>query len=75
MEVQFLRMLAAYLDAKVWDQTIEQLKNANDGPHIDIRKELIQKLGQRVTMVADYRLPVTTTSERLLWAIEVKDEQ
>ena len=47
--------------------------NDKDGPHIDIRKELIKQLGQRMTMVADYRLPITTTSERLLWAIEVKD--
>ena len=33
----------------------------------------IENLGQRVTMVSDYNLPITTTSERLLWAIEVKD--
>ena len=25
-------------------------------------------------MVTDYNLPITTTSERLLWAIETKDE-
>ena len=61
------------LDAKVWQQTIDQMINDKDGPQIDIRKELIAQLGQRVTMVADYRLPITTTSERLLWAIEVKD--
>jgi hypothetical protein len=61
------------LDAKVWAPTIEQLKNDKDGPHIDIRKDLIAQLGQRVTMVAGYQLPITTTSERLLWAIEVKD--
>ena len=63
----------AILDAKVWKQTIEQMKTDKDGPQIDIRKELIAELGQRLTMVADYRLPITTTSERLLWAIEVKD--
>ncbi len=61
------------LDAKVWQQTIDQMINDKDGPQINIRKELIAQLGQRVTMVADYRLPITTTSERLLWAIEVKD--
>ena len=38
-------------------------------------KELIKNLGQRVTMVTDYKLPITTTSERLLFAIEVKDEK
>ena len=30
-------------------------------------------LAKRVTMVADYKLPITPTSERLLWAIETKD--
>ena len=25
-------------------------------------------------MVSDYNLPITTTSERLLWAIEIKAE-
>ena len=54
-------------------QTIDQMINDKDGPQIDIRKELIAQLGQRLTMVADYRLPITTTSERLIWAIEVKD--
>jgi len=62
----------------LWQQTIESMKPAPigdpNGPQIDLRKELIANLGQRVTMVADYRLPITTTSERLLWAIETKDE-
>jgi hypothetical protein len=32
-------------------------------------------LGQRVSILADYQVPITTTSERLLIAIEVKDEK
>ena len=58
----------------LWKQTLEGMKNDPSGPQIDLRKELIANLGQRVTMVADYNLPITTTSERLLWAIETKDE-
>ncbi len=58
----------------LWIKTLEDMKTLSDGPHIDLRKELIANLGQRVTMVADYNLPITTTSERLLWAIETKDQ-
>jgi len=58
----------------VWKQTIESMITDPSGPQIDLRKELISFLGPRVTMVADYHLPITTTSERLLWAIEVTDE-
>ena len=58
----------------LWKQTIETMITDPSGPQIDLRKELIANLGQRVTMVSDYNLPITTTSERLLWAIEVKNE-
>ena len=43
------------------------------GPLIDLREELIKHLGQRVSMLSDYQLPITTTSERLLFAIEAKN--
>jgi hypothetical protein len=57
----------------VWAQTLESMITDPSGPQIDLKKELIANLGQRVTMVADYKLPITPTSERLLWAIETKD--
>jgi hypothetical protein len=58
----------------VWAQTLESLRDDPNGPRIDLRKELMEKLGNRVTMVSDYKLPITTTSERLLFAVEAKDE-
>ncbi len=57
----------------IWKKTLDDMKNDPDGPQIDLRNDLIANLGQRVTMVAGYQLPITTTSERLLWAIEVKN--
>jgi hypothetical protein len=57
----------------LWKQTLEGMITDPGGPQIDLRKELIANLGQRVTMVADYNLPITTTSERLVWAIECKN--
>ncbi len=59
----------------VWKQVLDGLINDPNGPHIDLRKELILHLGHRITMVTDYQLPITTASERLLFAIQVDDEK
>ena len=58
----------------VWDDVLGSLKDDPNGPQIDLRSELIAHLGQRVTTIRDYRLPITTTSERLLFAIEARNE-
>jgi hypothetical protein len=36
---------------------------------------LVVHLGQRMSILTDYQVPITTTSERLLFAIEVKNEK
>jgi len=59
----------------VWEETKQSLKLDPDGPQVDLREDLIKHLGQRVSMLTDYRLPITTTSERLLFAIEVTDAE
>lgn len=45
------------------------------GPQVDIRKDFIAHLGQRVTLVTDYEVPITPKCERFLFVIEVTDEQ
>ena len=60
-------------EAGVWQEVLDGLKDDPKGPQIDLREELIKHLGQRVSMLTDYQLPITTTSERLLFAIEVKN--
>ena len=59
----------------VWEDTLKSLKTDPNGPKIDLRKELILNLGRRVTMISDYQLPITTSSERLLFAIETTDDK
>lgn len=58
----------------VWKDVLASLKEDPYGPQIDLRNELIAHLGQRITVVTSYQLPITTTSERLLIGIEVEDE-
>ena len=58
-----------------WDDVLNALKVDPTGPKIDLRKELIMNLNNRVTLLSDYELPITVHSERLLYAIETKDEK
>jgi len=57
----------------VFEDVLDQLKNDDNGPRVDLRKDLIQRLGKRVTFFADYRLPISPTCERWLIAFEIKD--
>jgi hypothetical protein len=57
----------------VWQDVLDSLKKDPNGPRVDLRNDLVAKLGQRVSMLTAYQIPITTTSERLLFAIEAKD--
>ena len=58
----------------VWQDVLESLKKDPSGPQIDLRGELMAQLGKRISVLGDYQLPISIDSERLLVAIEVKDE-
>ena len=58
----------------VWQDVLDGLEKDPQGPQINLRKELVVHLGPRICILTDYQLPITTTSERVLFAIEVKDE-
>jgi hypothetical protein len=59
--------------APVFEDIMDSLKNDPNGPRVDIRQGLVQHLGERAMFFTDYRLPISTTSERWLLALEVKD--
>ncbi len=60
-------------DRGAWEDVKQSLKEDPNGPQIDLREDLIKHLGRRVSVLTDYQLPITTTSERLLFAIEAKN--
>jgi hypothetical protein len=60
-------------DVDYWQDVLDGLKNDPYGPQIDLREELFAHLDNQVTAVADYQLPISTTSERLLFAVATKD--
>ena len=63
------------VEVPVWEEILQGLKTGANGPQIDLREEFIAHLGQRVSILTDYQTPITVNSERLLFAIEVRDEK
>lgn len=59
----------------LWEEVLESLKKDPKGPQLDLRKELIDHLGPRISVLSDFRLPITPMSERLLFAIETQDPE
>ena len=57
-----------------WADVLDGLEKDKHGPQINIEIELIDQLGSQVTIITDFEMPITTTSERILIAIEVKNE-
>jgi hypothetical protein len=59
----------------VFHDVLDSLKNDPDGPKVDVVKDFIGNLGNRVTIISDYQLPINTKSERLLVAVEGTNEK
>lgn len=59
----------------VFHDVLDSLKNDPDGPKVDIVNDLVANLGNRITIVTDYELPISTKSERLLVAVETTNEK
>ncbi len=57
----------------LWQDVLKGMLTDTDGPQIDLRQELFVFLGDRISVLSDYKLPITTSSERLLFAIPAKD--
>ncbi len=60
---------------EVFEDVIKSIEIDPHGPRINVRSELIAHLGKRATVLTDYRLPITTKSERAMVAIELLDAQ
>jgi hypothetical protein len=55
-----------------WEDMLENLKTDRKGPMIDLRGELVEHLDHRISIITDYQMPITTSSERILICIQVK---
>jgi hypothetical protein len=59
---------------EVFEDVLESIHTDENGPRIDIRRDLVAYLGNRVTIVSDVQLPITPKSERMLVAIDTSNE-
>ena len=64
--------IAGYEDA--FANMLEGLEKDPYGPQVDVREDFVAHLGQRLTLVTDYQLPITPKCERFLFAIELEDQ-
>jgi hypothetical protein len=58
-----------------WKNTLDGWKNDPYGQQVDVRKEFIENMGTRVTVISSYDTPISEDSERAIFAIEAKDEK
>jgi hypothetical protein len=58
-------------DGDIFRDVLRDIEKDPNGPQINAEKEFINHLGERVTVLSDYREPIDTKSERVLLAIEV----
>lgn len=59
---------------KIFRPTIEGIRDDEEGPQIDLEKKVLPSLGEHLLLLTDNTKPATTGSERMLVAIEVRDE-
>lgn len=62
----------AFGEEGVWQDTLDGILNDTQ---IDIRRDLIVHLGQRLIVITDYETPITPISQRRLVAIEAKNSK
>jgi hypothetical protein len=58
-----------------WANTLEGWETDPYGPKVNVRREFIANLGQRISVVTDYDVPISTGSERAIFAIEATNER
>ena len=57
-----------------WDEALEGWRIDPHGSQLDMRSEIVAFLGSRITIASKYRLPVSTSSQRLIMSVETKDD-
>ncbi len=65
--------IAGYEDA--FANMVEGLERDPYGPQINVERDLVAHVGERITFVTDYELPIHPKCERFMIVLEVKDEK
>lgn len=65
--------IAGYEDA--FANVLEGLERDPYGPQVDVQKDFVAHLGERVMLVTDYIVPITVKSERFMIVVELTNEK
>lgn len=65
--------IAGYEEA--FDGVLEGLERDPYGPQVDVQKDFVAHLGNRIVLVTDYELPITPKCERFMIVVELSNEQ
>jgi hypothetical protein len=60
-------------DEAIFQSVLDDMRDAKDGPRVDIEKDLVGNLADRVTLITDYETPVGPKSERWLAGVKTTD--
>jgi hypothetical protein len=60
-------------DAEVFEDSLEGVRTDPNGPQIDLRRDLVGKLGTQAALLSDFELPIHPDSERTLYAFAAAD--
>lgn len=58
---------------EIFDDVLDSIRDDPVGPKVDIRKDIVANLGERVSLITHYTTPITAQSERLALAVELTD--
>jgi len=58
-----------------FEEFLTNLEQDQNGPRVNLRRDLIAHLGDEVTLISDMQEPITPKSDRFLVAVEVKDTE
>jgi len=65
--------LAGDKDGGLFQDVLNSLRDDPNGPQIDIREDIVKNMGSRVSVVTNYKTPITPQSERGVFAIKLID--
>ncbi len=67
-------LVNAVVGDEVFEDVLDSIRTDENGPQIDIRRDVIALLGNRMSVISDLQLPVTPKSERMLVAVDTTDQ-
>jgi hypothetical protein len=60
-------------DEQLLETVLADLRDAKNGPRVDLEMDLVGNLGHRVTLITDYATPIGPKSERWLAGVKTSD--